>query len=92
MPGVLHRIASRALQIHGALGLSEEMPFMAMIANAYHLGLADGPTEVHKLTLARSLLSGAKPVASVFPTMHIPAQREAAFVKYADVLKRHSPG
>ena len=51
MPGVLHRIASRALQVHGSLGITEEMPFMAYIANAYHLGLADGPTEVHKSTL-----------------------------------------
>ncbi len=61
MPGVLHRIASRALQVHGSLGITEEMPFMDMIANAYHLGLADGPTEVHKVTLARTLLADVEP-------------------------------
>ena len=59
---------------------------MAMIANAYHLGLADGPTEVHKVTLARTLLSKATPAAGLFPTRHIPAEREAAHTKYADVL------
>ncbi len=86
MSGVLNRIASRALQIHGSLGVTEEMPFMAMIANAYHLGLADGPTEVHKVTLARTLLSKATPAPGLFPTRHIPAEREAAHTKYADVL------
>jgi acyl-CoA dehydrogenase len=92
MPGVLHRIASRALQVHGSLGITEEMPFMDMISNAYHLGLADGPTEVHKVTLARTLLSEATPAPGLFPTMHIPAQREAAEAKYADVLTRVSSG
>ncbi len=92
MPGVLHRIASRALQVHGSLGTTEEMPFMDMIANAYHLGLADGPTEVHKVTLARTLLSQATPAPGLFPTTHIPAAREAALVKYADVLARVGGG
>ena len=92
MSGVLNRIASRALQIHGSLGVTEEMPFMAMIANAYHLGLADGPTEVHKVTLARTLLSKATPAPGLFPTRHIPAERDAALVKYADVLARLGRG
>jgi acyl-CoA dehydrogenase len=92
MPGVLHRIASRALQVHGSLGITEEMPFMDMIANAYHLGLADGPTEVHKVTLARTLLSEATPASGLFPTMHIPAERNAALAKYADVLAQVGSG
>jgi acyl-CoA dehydrogenase len=92
MPGVLHRIASRALQAHGSLGITEEMPFMDMISNAYHLGLADGPTEVHKVTLARTLLSNATPADGLFPTTHIPAAREAAFAKYADILERVGRG
>jgi len=86
MPGVLHRIASRALQVHGSLGVTEEMPFMDMISNAYHLGLADGPTEVHKVTLARTLVSNAVPAPGLFPTMHIPAERDAARKKYSAVL------
>jgi acyl-CoA dehydrogenase len=86
MPGVLHRIASRALQVHGSLGITDEMPFMAMISNAYHLGLADGPTEVHKVTLARTLLSQTTPTEELFPTTHRPAARAAALARYADVL------
>src|SRR3984957_12200498 len=60
MPTVLKNIASRALQVHGSLGLSDEMPFVKMIINGFHVGLADGPTEVHKVTLARGLLAEAK--------------------------------
>jgi acyl-CoA dehydrogenase len=90
MPTVLKNIASRALQVHGSLGLSDEMPFMKMIVNGYHVGLADGPTEVHKVTLGRVLLSQAEPSPGLFPTAHIPALRAQAFERYADVLARHS--
>jgi acyl-CoA dehydrogenase len=92
MPKVLNAIASRALQVHGSLGISDEMPFMKMIANAYHVGLADGPTEVHKVTVARGLFSRTEPSPGLFPTTHIPVQREQAFAKYADVLARHGRG
>lgn len=90
MPGVLNRIASRAMQIHGSLGLSNEMPFVEMLINAYHLGLADGPTEVHKTTLARSLLRDVTPADGLFPSTHLVAVREAARARYADVLARTS--
>ena len=36
---------------------SNEMPFSAMLIESFHMGLADGPTEVHKVTLARQVLS-----------------------------------
>jgi acyl-CoA dehydrogenase len=91
MPGVLNRIASRALQVHGSLGISEEMPFTSMLMNAYHLGLADGPTEVHKVTLARTLLRQAKPAEGLFPSTHRPAQRAAAQARYADVIAALGP-
>lgn len=58
MPQVLNDIASRALQIHGSLGLSTDMPFTAALVNSFHVALADGPTEVHKVTLAREVLKG----------------------------------
>ena len=56
LPTVLHDIAWRAMQVHGALGVSNEMPFMGMIHGAAALGLADGPTEVHKATVAKQVL------------------------------------
>ena len=73
MPTVLKNIASRALQVHGSLGLSDEMPFMKMIVNGYHVGLADGPTEVHKITLARELLAQARAVTRAVPDLPHPA-------------------
>jgi acyl-CoA dehydrogenase len=89
MPGVLNRIASRALQVHGALGVSDEMPIAATIMTSYTLGLADGPTEVHKATLSRILLAEAEPAPGLFPTAHIPARRAQALERYAEVLARH---
>ncbi|MBV9255631.1 MAG: acyl-CoA dehydrogenase family protein, partial [Actinobacteria bacterium] len=46
MPTVLHDIAWRAMQVHGALGVTNEMPFLGMVTGAAVMGLADGPTEV----------------------------------------------
>ncbi|HEV2244209.1 MAG TPA: hypothetical protein VGR98_24425 [Streptosporangiaceae bacterium] len=53
---------------------------------------ADGPTEVHKMTVARELLRDMKPAESAFPSEHVPARRAAAMAKYADVLARVQAG
>lgn len=90
MPKVLHDVAARALQVHGSLGLSNEMPFMWMIAESFHMGLADGPTEVHKVTLARQLLSRTTPTDDLFPTGHLPRREAAAREQFAEVLQRHA--
>src|SRR5258708_3118926 len=86
MPKVLHDVASRALQIHGSLGVSVEMPFGGMIMDSYVNGLADGATEVHQLNLARQLLKDYSGTDGLFPTGHLPARRQAALEKLADVL------
>ena len=88
MPKVFHDVASRALQIHGSLGVSEEMPFSAMVIESFHMGLADGPTEVHKVTVARQILSTYQPAPGMFPTRHIPALEDAARAKYADAIEQ----
>jgi acyl-CoA dehydrogenase len=88
MPRVLNSVASRALQIHGSLGVSNEMPFINMIISSYTMALADGPTEVHKVTLAKQLTAQFEPVDGLFPTRHIPKMREAALAQYADVMAR----
>ncbi len=67
MPKVLHDIASRALHLHGSLGLSTQMPFASEVLNSYHLGLADGPTEVHKVVVARQVLKDYPPTEEMFP-------------------------
>src|SRR6476469_5965863 len=87
MPTVLHDIAWRAMQIHGALGVTNEMPFMAMVTGAAVMGLADGPTEVHKATVANQVLRDYRPSDDIWPTEWIPRKREAAQEKYAEYLE-----
>jgi acyl-CoA dehydrogenase len=82
MPKVLHDIASRALQVHGSLGLSSEMPFMTMVTDSFLVGLADGPTEVHKVTLAKQVLRGRTASAGPFPDYHRPRLKAAAMEKF----------
>jgi acyl-CoA dehydrogenase len=87
MPTVLHDIAWRAMQVHGALGVSNEMPFFTMIHGAAVMGLADGPTEVHKVTVAKQVLRDYEPVDDLWPTEHLPKKRAAARAKYAQYLE-----
>jgi acyl-CoA dehydrogenase len=84
MPKVLHDVASRALQIHGSLGLTPDMPFIDQVLDSYHVGLADGPTEIHKLTVAKLTLRDHQGTNDLFPTGYIPYRREAALRQYGD--------
>jgi acyl-CoA dehydrogenase len=86
MPKVLLDVAGRALQVHGSLGASDEMPFGEMIMESYRMGLADGATEIHKVTLAKQLLRGYEPAPGLFPSGHLPARREAAQKRFAPVV------
>jgi alkylation response protein AidB-like acyl-CoA dehydrogenase len=90
MQKVLHDVTARAIQVHGSLGITNEMPFVRTIVRSFELGLADGPTEVHKMTLAREQLARFEPAPGMFPTAHLPEQRARAREKYAEVLARHS--
>jgi acyl-CoA dehydrogenase len=87
MPAVLHDVAQRALHLHGALGVSNEMPFVKMLVQAESMGIADGPTEVHKITLARQILKQYTPVDTLFPSGHLLARREAAEKKLAEMFE-----
>ena len=66
------------------------MPFMHMVTSALIMGIADGPTEVHKVTLARQILKDYQPDNDLFPSYHIPKLQEEArkrFKKELDELK-----
>jgi acyl-CoA dehydrogenase len=91
MPKLLYTVAQRALHMHGALGISNEMPFTSMLIGAESLALADGPTEVHKVTVARQVLRDYKPVDTLFPSGHIPTLRAKAREQYAEALE-HAVG
>jgi alkylation response protein AidB-like acyl-CoA dehydrogenase len=86
MQKVLHDVSARALQVHGSLGTTHEMPFVQYLVESFVLGLADGPTEVHKVTLAREILKGYEPAPDLFPSEHLLRLRAEAEAKYADKL------
>lgn len=88
MAKVYHDIAQRAVHLHGALGTSRDTPLAKMWMGAPMLAVADGPTEVHKVQIAKAMLRDAKPAPGVFPSEYIPTRREAAFAKYGDKLAK----
>ena len=87
MPKVYHDVAQRALHLHGALGVSNEMPFVGMMLGAEALAIADGPTEVHKITVARQVLREYKPVDGLWPSAHIPTRRDEARARLAHLIE-----
>jgi alkylation response protein AidB-like acyl-CoA dehydrogenase len=87
MQKVLHDVSARALQIHGSLGVTHEMPFVEHLTESFVLGLADGPTEVHKVTLAKQLLKGVQPAPDLFPSEHLLRRRAEAERKVAERLR-----
>jgi acyl-CoA dehydrogenase len=86
-PQVLHDIVYSALHIHGSLGTSNEMPLAGMWSSVPIFGIADGPTEVHKVTIARQVLKEYKPSEGMFPSAHLPPRVAAARAKFADLLE-----
>jgi acyl-CoA dehydrogenase len=86
MPQVLHDIVERAIHIHGSLGVSNEMPLASMWGAAPIMGLADGPTEVHKVTIARKVLKEYQPYEGLFPPEHLPARRAEARERFAHLI------
>jgi acyl-CoA dehydrogenase len=57
-----------------------------MVTGAAVMGLADGPTEVHKTTVAKQVLRDYQPTEDMWPTEWEPRKREAARAKYARFL------
>jgi alkylation response protein AidB-like acyl-CoA dehydrogenase len=53
---MLHDVIDRAIQVHGALGLTGDTPLERMYRDARGGRLYDGPDEVHRMVVARRLL------------------------------------
>jgi len=56
-PNVALRVLDRAIQVHGAGGVSDDFTLASAYAHLRTLRLADGPDEVHKLSIARRELA-----------------------------------
>ncbi|SEP04855.1 acyl-CoA dehydrogenase family protein [Trujillonella endophytica] len=90
MPKVYHDIAQRALHLHGALGVSNDMPLAHMMFGAETMAVVDGPTEVHQVTVARQVLRDYTPVDGN-PSAFVPAKRAAALAKFGMTQVNPSP-
>lgn len=53
---IVHDVVDRSLQVHGALGLTEDTPLELMYREARYARVYDGPDEVHRWFVARELL------------------------------------
>jgi alkylation response protein AidB-like acyl-CoA dehydrogenase len=60
---MLHNVIDRAIQVHGALGVTADTPLEKMYREARYARIYDGPDEVHRMTVARRILRD--PVGSV---------------------------
>jgi acyl-CoA dehydrogenase len=81
---VLYNVIDRAIQIHGSLGYTTDLPLESMYRAARAARIYDGPDEVHKVTVARHLLKRYRPAE--VPSEHVPTRRAAAEQKFADAL------
>jgi len=57
VPAAYERVVDRAIQVWGAAGISGDLPLAAMYQGARTLRIADGPDEVHKILIAKNVLS-----------------------------------
>ena len=81
---VLYNVIDRAIQVHGALGFSTDMPLELMYRRARSARLVDGADEVHKMTVARRILKNCAPVE--VPSEHRPTRRRMVEERFADFL------
>ena len=82
---VLYDVIDRAIQVHGSLGFSTDLPLEHMYRAARAARIYDGPDEVHRVTVARKLLKEYKAVD--VPTEHVPTRKQAAIQKFAEYLE-----
>ncbi|HEY7293596.1 MAG TPA: acyl-CoA dehydrogenase family protein, partial [Dehalococcoidia bacterium] len=53
---MLHDVIDRAIQSHGALGVTDDTPLASMYRNARAARIYDGPDEVHRMVVSRRIL------------------------------------
>jgi acyl-CoA dehydrogenase len=84
---VLHDVVDRAVQVHGSLGYSTDLPLEQMYRFARAARIYDGPDEVHRQSVARHLLRGYEAPADGVPSEYLPRRREQARERFAELLE-----
>lgn len=85
VPRVVLSVLDRAIQIHGSLGYSCDMPLEEMYRQARALRIADGADELHKQTVARDVLRDVEPVPDL-PSEHVPTRRAQARKQFGHLV------
>ena len=85
-PKLIHDIVGRSIQVHGALGISNELELGKMYLVHFITGFSDGVSEIHNATVARRVLKQYKPAPGLWPTEHIPTRKAEARAHIADRL------
>jgi acyl-CoA dehydrogenase len=83
---VVHNVVDRALQVHGSLGYSSDMPLESMYRIARMASLVDGANEVHKVSIAKSELARYQSVDG-WPSEHVPTRLATARERFAHLLE-----
>jgi alkylation response protein AidB-like acyl-CoA dehydrogenase len=81
---VVLAVLDRTIQVCGALGYSSDLPVESWYRSTRFGPIGDGPDELHKSVLARTLLKGYTPVEG-WPSEHIPSRRPAAEAKWSEL-------
>jgi acyl-CoA dehydrogenase len=81
---VLFDVVDKAIQVHGSLGYSTDLPLELMFRQARSFSIVDGPDEIHRVTVARRTLRGYQ--AREVPSEHIPTRAIAARERFAEAL------
>jgi acyl-CoA dehydrogenase len=84
---VLHDVVDRAVQLHGSLGYSTDLPLEQMYRFARAARIYDGPDEVHRQSVARHVLAGYQPPADEVPSEYLPTRRESSRERFSHLLE-----
>jgi acyl-CoA dehydrogenase len=85
----MHDIVYRAIHLHGSLGTTNELPTAAMWQTVLNQATVDGPTEVHKVAVAKGELRDYPAATGLFPTTHLLPLIEGARQRYAGLIAEH---
>jgi len=86
---ILTDLHLKSMHIHGALGVSNLMPFSGAVGA---MGIVDGPTEVHKVTVATQALKKHRPAPDLWPSQFRPRTLLNQRRQFDDMVARRIPG
>jgi acyl-CoA dehydrogenase len=89
---VMRDVVERAVHIHGALGVSNEMPLGELWQLVPGYGIWDGPTEAHVTIVARQVLKDHQPADGMWPSHWRPERLRRAREKHAGALAEQAVG